>query len=614
MLKAFLFLNALLCIIATNSIESPDSYGIFKQVPWNTLCLTTRSDCYCNDNTNSITCYGYSSNKTFVDFSPINRSFSRVYLINYDNIPTAGFKDVFFNVTGKSLFFNVQTAYEIHANAFNPLGNLSATDVFDLEMLFVTPINLTVKDFAFNNTNIKKLTFSDIKLANGTYIFNLGAFYGAKAIESLYFPIGNSISNFNYKPNNCSNKTSCMVKIKYIETQSTKMQRFSNSTFGNQVFFANELEELRMIYGSIQTIDDYSFNEMKNLRSLILNGNKIKKVNAFSFHIDNNKLRTLDLSDNPIESIVLLAFDTLVNLTKLNLKGTQLIKIDDDLFTYLKSLEELDLSLSRNMTIFNWKSLLPLNNLKKVQLSYMNSKDVILREDFIKHNLSLINSLALRLEEIGVRGYNFTDNDACMFSLLKTTYKNQSLALFSVSTNHECNCFVIESMRYYRYQFTDMKEFEKGLTTAPNCYRTLYDIKNHPYLNRTSSEIKAKEAECISILDSLCSEIITESTHTSSITSTGTKQPTQGISTPTSTPTIIQQSSTITTSNLIQNNETSRPNSVQDTLLITTIVFASLSLILIVLLVIVLFKKRTPYQENNIKMKKYQENMQSIMI
>jgi len=337
MFKFALFLY-ILSLIATNLTES--------QVSWNTPCLSNRNDCNCNDAVSSITCYGYLSNKTFVNFNSMNRSFSRVYLINYDIIPTVGFKDVFFNLTGKSIFFNIQTTYEIQSNAFNPLGNVSENDVYDLEMLFVTPINLTANDFAFNNTNIKKLTFSDIKYsANQTYTFNLGAFYGAKAIESLYFPIGNSISLFSYKPNNCSNKTSCMVKIKFIETQSTKLQRFSNNTFGNQVFFANQLEELRMIYGSIQTIDDFAFNEMKGLRSLSLTGNKVKKINAYTFHIDNNQLKTLDLSDNPIESIVLLAFDTLCNLTKLNLKGTQILKIDDELFVYLKSLEELDLSL-----------------------------------------------------------------------------------------------------------------------------------------------------------------------------------------------------------------------------------------------------------------------------
>jgi hypothetical protein len=158
---------------------------------------------------------------------------------------------------------------------------------------------------------------------------------------------------------------------------------------------------------------------------------------------------------------------------------------------------------------------------------------------------------------------------------------------------------------------------------APNCYRTLYDIKNHPYLNRTSSEIKEKEAECVSIVDNICSDIVIESTSTSPAVTSATS-PTSSISTISETRQSTQiastsneprTSTTTTTSSLLQNFETTPQNrNDSDTLLITTIVFASLTLVLVVLIVLLSFRNKTLFKHKNINMQKNQENVETTMI
>ncbi|CRK93245.1 CLUMA_CG006788, isoform A [Clunio marinus] len=88
--------------------------------------------------------------------------------------------------------------------------------------------------------------------------------------------------------------------------------------FNRKIFFLPEnigknfpkLEEYRAFYGSIKTLTQSNFKDMKNLKQLLLNGNKIERIDSNLFD-ELSSLETLGLDENKIKFIDSKAFEVI---------------------------------------------------------------------------------------------------------------------------------------------------------------------------------------------------------------------------------------------------------------------------------------------------------------
>jgi Leucine-rich repeat (LRR) protein len=110
------------------------------------------------------------------------------------------------------------------------------------------------------------------------------------------------------------------------------------------------LKILDLRYNELFELDSRAFNWLLNLETLLLAGNRIRKLSEDTF-IYLKKLKFLDLNDNQISEVIPAAFYGLNCLERLNLCGNRLEKIDSDTFASLVSLRFLDLSSNRLKTI-----------------------------------------------------------------------------------------------------------------------------------------------------------------------------------------------------------------------------------------------------------------------
>ena len=486
--------------------------------PWDTPCAF---QCTCDDAQYQITCYNYDETAPFVDISnsKTNRSFSKLFLNGFSQLQSSSFKNVPFNLFNNAsldrIYINFRDVKKIHANAFDPMGNLTGFNNYFLDIEITTPLRLIADSFAFSNTFIRTLTFNDIKaLSNETYMFNLGSLLGSKRIEKLELKRCSLVTGFYYDSieiSNLCNNDNCKVNVTSFEVQEFKLAKLTPQTIGNKVILVANLEIIKWTDGQLDTIEQDTFEGMEGLKTLILSNNQIKKIDSYSFRQSRTSLEELDLSFNPIEQIDKLAFSSLKNLKTINLFKTNLSQVPADLFSSLVSLENLKISNQINLNKFDWNSLTRLNNLKTINLSFMKSKNVILDEDMIQNEADVIVSVLSKLSNIWLNGYNFTNKDGCLFSGLDS--KNIKLGFTNLDLAHECNCFVIQAYKYYRLSInqslSSIETFKKALNTTPICYRQLYDLTNNQDINNPSINLLDKEKECKILNTEMCTAKVT---------------------------------------------------------------------------------------------------------
>lgn len=136
------------------------------------------------------------------------------------------------------------------------------------------------------------------------------------------------------------------------------------------VGLSHSIEELQLNYNHIATLMDDSLNTYPSLKTLTIACNDLQKIerNAFqkshlltSLNLANNSLyigyqessaafktvsnlKTLDLSENKLdEEMVAVLLENLTSVEFLNLSGNLMQRLDDDIFSRLYQLKELDL-------------------------------------------------------------------------------------------------------------------------------------------------------------------------------------------------------------------------------------------------------------------------------
>lgn len=125
-----------------------------------------------------------------------------------------------------------------------------------------------------------------------------------------------------------------------------------------QIDFLNcEMSELPKgifeIYPQVQELD-VSQMKLETFQQEYLDSLSIERINASNnklsnipFFPENNNLKELDVSSNPIQAVSMISFANLTKLTHLNLANTGLSQLSPDTFLYQRYLQDINLSMNR---------------------------------------------------------------------------------------------------------------------------------------------------------------------------------------------------------------------------------------------------------------------------
>lgn len=105
--------------------------------------------------------------------------------------------------------------------------------------------------------------------------------------------------------------------------------------------FYKNIEAIDASKLSLTSFGSENVDEMNSLFWLMLSNNELKEVPSFG---TKNRLKHLDLSNNPIENLHAESFKNLKYLELLNLTATQLVELPANVFIYQENLQEVDLS------------------------------------------------------------------------------------------------------------------------------------------------------------------------------------------------------------------------------------------------------------------------------
>lgn len=101
------------------------------QFEWDKPCF---DECFCNDVARYITCYQPPAPSAFIDlsFTRTNRTFVKLFLVDYVRLPGASFRDVAFNVNGtpsspSQVLISLKSPRQIDSDAFR-LAQASSFD------------------------------------------------------------------------------------------------------------------------------------------------------------------------------------------------------------------------------------------------------------------------------------------------------------------------------------------------------------------------------------------------------------------------------------------------------------------------------------------------------
>uniref|UniRef100_A0AC34GQZ7 Uncharacterized protein n=1 Tax=Panagrolaimus sp. ES5 TaxID=591445 RepID=A0AC34GQZ7_9BILA len=142
-----------------------------------------------------------------------------------------------------------------------------------------------------------------------------------------------------------SNSFKYLTELVYLDLSRNKKLEVDLGIFSKSLA---KLETLKMGSCDIEELDDDTFYNLKNLKTLVLEGNPLTTIPAAIVNIPH--LIDLDLGDTEISDINTNAFSANNNLTSLSLRFmTKLFVVDDCAFCGLPNLEKLYLYSNKNL-------------------------------------------------------------------------------------------------------------------------------------------------------------------------------------------------------------------------------------------------------------------------
>nr|XP_022290732.1 toll-like receptor 13 [Crassostrea virginica] len=144
----------------------------------------------------------------------------------------------------------------------------------------------------------------------------------------------------------------CLSSLRILDLRNNILKDLPNFCRENNVSYTPKLAMLYLRNTSIITLNDYRFGCLWNLKELDLRYNYFKQIPSFcdkSNKSTNPSLEKLDLSWNSIQFIFPDSFRCLSSLITLRLSYILISKLDDNIFSPLTSLKNLEIGYSRDI-------------------------------------------------------------------------------------------------------------------------------------------------------------------------------------------------------------------------------------------------------------------------
>jgi Leucine-rich repeat (LRR) protein len=236
--------------------------------------------------------------------------------------------------------------------------------------------------------------------------------------------------------------------VQVLKLDHNRISEIEANTVWFNCFDCN-LIELSLEGNLIETLNDYTFENLTKLNKLNFDNNKLVNISekAFSGLAD---LTDLYLSGNKLQIIQRDTFNTLSNLKVLYLDSNQLLNLDNGLFSHMATLETLSLT-SNNLTSISKEVFIPLINLETLHLG-MNK---------IQHIDAQAFKFLFNLGQLNIEENNLTKSAYFSFISLNQSFNNNQ----GFSLNY-CN----QKIEFYdcKYDFKTLMEALSNETSSSN--------------------------------------------------------------------------------------------------------------------------------------------------
>lgn len=457
--------------------------------------------------------YSYNENNFYLyfpNFQVLTSPFIRITFNRFVYIPSFAFSspqvEQFKSI--ETVVFELPEVYDFGVDQY-AFNKIQITD----SLLIEGPFNqITFHKHAFVNSKINELII-------GCYCIECESFYGSCRV---LFNQNSKYTNLNNQKSFSNSSTIRSIKmygvefdrrldnipgidlLEKLEISNSKSNQLdydlhSTSVYENLVEFCFKNNNLKRLFAL------NLFKHFPNLKIINLSQNQIDFLDQFTFE-DSRKdsLVELVLERNKISKLNSRIFgENLSSLKEINLNQNQIELIEDFTFEYLSSLEYLDLT-RNNLNYLSRNTFAGLKNLKKLFLSYNPFKTFDSNTFMHVTNLNRLDIIS----NTDADWFTFDNSDICLLAYFKCQTQ------INIDMDQRCNCFVkytnligssetggsVEEVKWYKPCLTeDHAHLNRYFDDTKNYLDDLDDLYRNPRdpkVFNTNSEFIPPKIEC----------------------------------------------------------------------------------------------------------------------
>lgn len=291
--------------------------------------------------------------KHFKNLNKLNLSKNLIESLNY-SIESENLEELYLNGNRLSEFcFGLNNLtnlkhLDLSSNHIHTLHDFTFSGMISLKILNLSHNSLTVFNVSNLNESVEQLDLSRNEIVS----FDFNSLNEEKKSNCLKWL---NLEN-NLIENLAEYCFSSMSRLEHLELGLNKIKEIKNNTFqglknlqvlnlvSNEIEYieTNAFDEFRSlsllnISNNLlaHSLTDNLFQELTQLEKLLLNSNKLTRINRNTFFIrsaDDSNLKLLELNNNKLAVIEENAFDSLKNLVYLKMESNELTHLDSNLF------------------------------------------------------------------------------------------------------------------------------------------------------------------------------------------------------------------------------------------------------------------------------------------
>ena len=430
-------------------------------------------------------------NSSTADFESLleqlKQSFVPIYHLDFDNILEID-DGSFLSFMANSLALTYELAAA--AQQQNPAEESLLTPPQNENLLLKLRFSNSKFDFAPTRKPFMGLKALELHLNNISNEYLANSIFDQSVISEIYLENSPHFVGFVDASSTLPNGR---LLHRFVVTRSYKIEQLCSHSLPSFVDQETFHDITIKKCGALRQIKPFAFYKYPHLRTLVLAGNNLSRIDKDSFRYL-SQLELLDLSSNPIAIIEPDAFRDLASLRTLLAEATQLKRIEARTFVGLLSLGELRLSKSAQLSRIDARSFrdsrgsLRELHLKDTQVRLVDSLD----EDGVEPPYLPHQVAAHKFNEIWLDGLNLTllnlesSSNADQFGaaaamnesaprrmMCKMARHVPAHTLVNLQRHQACTCMV-----YLLYRRKEFPLFPRWEFKTPFCYRNQIQVRN----------------------------------------------------------------------------------------------------------------------------------------